>query len=214
MSVLLLEHKEDLIQCVTQLRPIMEFLETAKEEFLTGSEKRVTVSVGGLFLPSEFVWHFKKKKKGTSFGAHHTFYLAVFFHILHSKHLEAQVPLRASLCPLQQLAGRHAHCSQSSHLHTGGWTGFSCSDSGRFPYETFAPRVKAFRRICNYDDISFLHRSDTLFIFRTFGNQEERKNQNLPPSLHSEMITANVLGHVLPLPLTQIILRWGYHIVV
>ncbi|XP_065384228.1 zinc finger and BTB domain-containing protein 40 isoform X2 [Macaca fascicularis] len=41
LSVLLLEHKEDLIQCVTQLRPIMEFLETAKEEFLTGTEKRV-----------------------------------------------------------------------------------------------------------------------------------------------------------------------------
>ncbi|XP_034358643.1 zinc finger and BTB domain-containing protein 40 isoform X2 [Arvicanthis niloticus] len=41
LSVLLLEHKEDLIQCVTQLRPIVEFLETAKEEFLPGSEKRV-----------------------------------------------------------------------------------------------------------------------------------------------------------------------------
>lgn len=43
LSVLLLEHKEDLIQCVTQLRPIVEFLETAKEEFLPDSEKRVTV---------------------------------------------------------------------------------------------------------------------------------------------------------------------------
>uniref|UniRef100_A0A3Q2HB43 Zinc finger and BTB domain containing 40 n=1 Tax=Equus caballus TaxID=9796 RepID=A0A3Q2HB43_HORSE len=41
LSVLLLEHKEDLIQCVTQLRPIVEFLETAKEEFLPGPEKRV-----------------------------------------------------------------------------------------------------------------------------------------------------------------------------
>ncbi|XP_035948993.2 zinc finger and BTB domain-containing protein 40 isoform X5 [Halichoerus grypus] len=41
LSALLLEHKEDLIQCVTQLRPILEFLETAKEEFLTGTEKRV-----------------------------------------------------------------------------------------------------------------------------------------------------------------------------
>lgn len=41
LSVLLLEHKEDLIQCVTQLRPIVEFLETAKEEFLPDSEKRV-----------------------------------------------------------------------------------------------------------------------------------------------------------------------------
>lgn len=44
LSVLLLEHKEDLIQCVTQLRPITEFLETAKEEFLPGTEKEVTVS--------------------------------------------------------------------------------------------------------------------------------------------------------------------------
>ncbi|XP_047648332.1 zinc finger and BTB domain-containing protein 40 isoform X4 [Phacochoerus africanus] len=44
LSILLLEHKEDLIQCVTQLRPIMEFLETAKEEFLTGSEKRVILN--------------------------------------------------------------------------------------------------------------------------------------------------------------------------
>ncbi|XP_052033758.1 zinc finger and BTB domain-containing protein 40 isoform X1 [Apodemus sylvaticus] len=44
LSVLLLEHKEDLIQCVTQLRPIVEFLETAKEEFLPGSEKRVIQS--------------------------------------------------------------------------------------------------------------------------------------------------------------------------
>ncbi|XP_053516296.1 zinc finger and BTB domain-containing protein 40 isoform X2 [Artibeus jamaicensis] len=44
LSALLLEHKEDLIQCVTQLRPIMEFLETAKEEFLTGTEKRVILN--------------------------------------------------------------------------------------------------------------------------------------------------------------------------
>uniref|UniRef100_G3R3E8 Zinc finger and BTB domain containing 40 n=1 Tax=Gorilla gorilla gorilla TaxID=9595 RepID=G3R3E8_GORGO len=44
LSVLLLEHREDLIQCVTQLRPIMEFLETAKEEFLTGTEKRVILN--------------------------------------------------------------------------------------------------------------------------------------------------------------------------
>ncbi|XP_017389972.1 zinc finger and BTB domain-containing protein 40 isoform X1 [Cebus imitator] len=44
LSVLLLEHKEDLIQCVTQLKPIMEFLETAKEEFLTGTEKRVILN--------------------------------------------------------------------------------------------------------------------------------------------------------------------------
>lgn len=44
LSVLLLEHKEDLIQCVTQLRPIVEFLETAKEEFLPDSEKRVIQS--------------------------------------------------------------------------------------------------------------------------------------------------------------------------
>ncbi|XP_047401918.1 zinc finger and BTB domain-containing protein 40 isoform X2 [Sciurus carolinensis] len=44
LSVLLLEHKEDLIQCVTQLRPITEFLETAKEEFLPGTEKRVMLN--------------------------------------------------------------------------------------------------------------------------------------------------------------------------
>ncbi|XP_021118682.1 zinc finger and BTB domain-containing protein 40 isoform X3 [Heterocephalus glaber] len=44
LSVLLLEHKEDLIQCVTQLRPITEFLETAKEEFLPGTEKRVILN--------------------------------------------------------------------------------------------------------------------------------------------------------------------------
>lgn len=43
LSVLLLEHKEGLIQCVTQLRPIVEFLETAKEGFLPCTEKRVTV---------------------------------------------------------------------------------------------------------------------------------------------------------------------------
>ncbi|XP_008846784.1 zinc finger and BTB domain-containing protein 40 isoform X1 [Nannospalax galili] len=44
LSILLLEHKEDLIQCVTQLRPIVEFLETAKEEFLPGSERRVILN--------------------------------------------------------------------------------------------------------------------------------------------------------------------------
>ncbi|CAK7321915.1 Zinc finger and BTB domain-containing protein 40 [Vulpes lagopus] len=44
LSALLLEHKEDLIQCVTQLRPILEFLETAEEEFLTGTEKRVILN--------------------------------------------------------------------------------------------------------------------------------------------------------------------------
>ncbi|XP_062960585.1 zinc finger and BTB domain-containing protein 40 [Cynocephalus volans] len=44
LSVLLLEHKEDLIQCVTQLKPIVDFLETAKEEFLTGTEKRVILN--------------------------------------------------------------------------------------------------------------------------------------------------------------------------
>nr|XP_058917987.1 zinc finger and BTB domain-containing protein 40 isoform X3 [Kogia breviceps] len=38
------EHKEDLIRCVTQLRPILEFLETGEEEFLTGSEKRVILN--------------------------------------------------------------------------------------------------------------------------------------------------------------------------
>ncbi|XP_019691921.3 zinc finger and BTB domain-containing protein 40 isoform X1 [Felis catus] len=44
LSALLLEHKEDLILCVTQLRPILEFLETAKEEFLTGAERRVILN--------------------------------------------------------------------------------------------------------------------------------------------------------------------------
>lgn len=55
LSVLLLEHKEDLIRCVTQLRPILEFLETVEEEFLPGSEKRVTVQC--LLLPPELMWH-------------------------------------------------------------------------------------------------------------------------------------------------------------
>ncbi|XP_058160138.1 zinc finger and BTB domain-containing protein 40 isoform X2 [Dasypus novemcinctus] len=44
LSVLLLEHKEDLIQCITQLRPIVEFLETANKEFLTGTEKKVILN--------------------------------------------------------------------------------------------------------------------------------------------------------------------------
>lgn len=44
LSVLLLEHKEGLIQCVTQLRPIVEFLETAKEGFLPCTEKRVILN--------------------------------------------------------------------------------------------------------------------------------------------------------------------------
>ncbi|XP_077007036.1 zinc finger and BTB domain-containing protein 40 [Tamandua tetradactyla] len=44
LSVLLLEHKEDLIQCVTQLRPIVQFLETANKEFLTGTEKEVILN--------------------------------------------------------------------------------------------------------------------------------------------------------------------------
>ena len=55
LSVLLLEHKEDLIRCVTQLRPILEFLETVEEEFLPGSEKRVTVQC--LLLPPELRRH-------------------------------------------------------------------------------------------------------------------------------------------------------------
>ncbi|XP_060235254.1 zinc finger and BTB domain-containing protein 40 isoform X1 [Meriones unguiculatus] len=55
LSVLLLEHKEDLIQCVTQLRPIVEFLETAKEEFLPGSEKRVILNCCEGKTPKETV---------------------------------------------------------------------------------------------------------------------------------------------------------------
>ncbi|XP_004425752.1 PREDICTED: zinc finger and BTB domain-containing protein 40 [Ceratotherium simum simum] len=55
LSVLLLEHKEDLIQCVTQLRPITEFLETAKEEFLTGTEKRVILNCCESGTPKETI---------------------------------------------------------------------------------------------------------------------------------------------------------------
>ncbi|XP_045858919.1 zinc finger and BTB domain-containing protein 40 isoform X2 [Meles meles] len=44
LSALLLEHKEDLIQGVTQLRPILEFLETATEEFLPDTEKTVILN--------------------------------------------------------------------------------------------------------------------------------------------------------------------------
>ncbi|XP_045637932.1 zinc finger and BTB domain-containing protein 40 isoform X2 [Ursus americanus] len=55
LSALLLEHKEDLIQGVTQLRPILEFLETAKEEFLTGTEKRVILNCCEGGTPKETV---------------------------------------------------------------------------------------------------------------------------------------------------------------
>ncbi|KAI5139575.1 Zinc Finger And Btb Domain-Containing Protein 40 [Manis pentadactyla] len=55
LSVLLLEHKEDLIRCVTQLRPIVEFLETAKEEFLTGPEKRVVLNCCESGTPKETI---------------------------------------------------------------------------------------------------------------------------------------------------------------
>ncbi|XP_073173337.1 zinc finger and BTB domain-containing protein 40 isoform X5 [Lepidochelys kempii] len=41
LSALLLEYREELIQSVTQLSPITEFLETGEEGFLTGLEKRV-----------------------------------------------------------------------------------------------------------------------------------------------------------------------------
>ncbi|XP_074977326.1 zinc finger and BTB domain-containing protein 40 isoform X1 [Caretta caretta] len=41
LSALLLEYREELIQSVTQLSPIVEFLETGEEGFLTGLEKRV-----------------------------------------------------------------------------------------------------------------------------------------------------------------------------
>ncbi|XP_006862395.1 PREDICTED: zinc finger and BTB domain-containing protein 40 [Chrysochloris asiatica] len=55
LSVLLLEHKEALIQCVTQLRPIVEFLETAKEEILTDAEKRVILNCCESGTPKETV---------------------------------------------------------------------------------------------------------------------------------------------------------------
>lgn len=41
-------------------------------------------------------------------------------------------------------------------------------------------------------------------------NKQKEKRSNLPPSHHSEMITANILEHVLPLFLIWIILEWGY----
>uniref|UniRef100_A0A4W2H5X0 Zinc finger and BTB domain containing 40 n=1 Tax=Bos indicus x Bos taurus TaxID=30522 RepID=A0A4W2H5X0_BOBOX len=55
LSVLLLEHKEDLIRCVTQLRPILEFLETVEEEFLPGSEKRVILNCCEGSTPKETI---------------------------------------------------------------------------------------------------------------------------------------------------------------
>ncbi|XP_074074285.1 zinc finger and BTB domain-containing protein 40 isoform X2 [Macrotis lagotis] len=44
LSILLLEHKEELIQSLTQLRSIREFLETAPGELLTGPEKEVILN--------------------------------------------------------------------------------------------------------------------------------------------------------------------------
>ncbi|XP_043852297.1 zinc finger and BTB domain-containing protein 40 [Dromiciops gliroides] len=44
LSILLLEHKEELIESITQLRPIREFLETAPGELLTGVEKEVILN--------------------------------------------------------------------------------------------------------------------------------------------------------------------------
>ncbi|NXW31745.1 ZBT40 protein, partial [Phaetusa simplex] len=43
LTARLLGHREELIQSVTQLSPIVEFLETAEEGFLTASEKRVVL---------------------------------------------------------------------------------------------------------------------------------------------------------------------------
>ncbi|KAM4704370.1 zinc finger and BTB domain-containing protein 40 [Rhinophrynus dorsalis] len=40
---LLLEHKEDLIQCITELSPIIECLDTAEEGFLSNLEKQVII---------------------------------------------------------------------------------------------------------------------------------------------------------------------------
>lgn len=42
LTARLLGCEEELIQSVTQLSPIVEFLEAAEEGFLTASEKRVT----------------------------------------------------------------------------------------------------------------------------------------------------------------------------
>ncbi|XP_072465326.1 zinc finger and BTB domain-containing protein 40 [Notamacropus eugenii] len=44
LSILLLERKEDLIQSVTQLRPIREFLEAAPGELLTSVERKVILN--------------------------------------------------------------------------------------------------------------------------------------------------------------------------
>lgn len=55
LSALLLEHKEDLIRCVTQLRPIREFLETAKEGFLPSAEKRVILNCCEGGTPKEMI---------------------------------------------------------------------------------------------------------------------------------------------------------------
>ncbi|XP_074162030.1 zinc finger and BTB domain-containing protein 40 [Sminthopsis crassicaudata] len=44
LSILLLEHKEDLIQSITQMKPIREFLEMAPGELLTNVEKEVILN--------------------------------------------------------------------------------------------------------------------------------------------------------------------------
>ena len=108
LSVLLLEHKEDLIRCVTQLRPILEFLETGEEEFLTGSEKRVTVEY--LFLLSAalcfkpLLWH------------RALFTLQYFFTYYIVSTLKLRFLLHTSVYPLHQLAECLAYCSQTLHL--------------------------------------------------------------------------------------------------
>ncbi|XP_004592336.2 zinc finger and BTB domain-containing protein 40 isoform X1 [Ochotona princeps] len=55
LSVLLLEQKEGLTQCVTQLRPIVEFLQTAEEGFLPSSEKRVILNCCESGTPKEAI---------------------------------------------------------------------------------------------------------------------------------------------------------------
>ncbi|XP_030363951.1 zinc finger and BTB domain-containing protein 40 isoform X3 [Strigops habroptila] len=47
LTARLLEYREELIQSVTQLSPILEFLEAAEEGFLTASEKRVVLDCCG-----------------------------------------------------------------------------------------------------------------------------------------------------------------------
>lgn len=66
-----------------------------------------------------------------------------------------------------------------------------------------------FRYICNYRDTFLnLYRKATLFTCREkWGNQQKQKYPNFSPPGRSEMITADILEHTLPLFLIGIIQR-------